>query len=67
MIIRGQEDQLSVAEYEGDEVATLTNVVIGYNPDTVSDNVETYSALSTQLKAIRIWVPVVGGDLGSCC
>ena len=64
VIIRGQEDQLTVAEYEGEEVATLTDVVIGYNPDTVSDNVDTYSALSTQLKAIRIWVPVAGGIIG---
>ena len=64
VIIRGQEDQLAVAEYEGEQVATLTDVVIGYNPDTVSDNVETYSSLSSQLKAIRVWVPLVGGVLG---
>ncbi|CAB4963185.1 unannotated protein [freshwater metagenome] len=64
VIIRGQEDQLSVAEYEGEQVATLTDVTIGYNPETVSDNVETYSALATQLQVIRIWVPVVGGILG---
>ena len=65
VIIRGQEDQLSVAEYEGEEVATLTDVVIGYNPDTISDNVETYSSLSTQLKIIRFWVPLLGGILGA--
>lgn len=64
VIIRGQEDQLSVAEYQGDEVATLTDVTIGYNPATVSENVDTYSALATQLKAIRIWVPLIGGILG---
>ena len=38
--------------------------LIGYNPDTISDNVDTYAALSTQLKAIRVWVPLVGGILG---
>lgn len=64
VIIRGQEDQLAVAEYEGEQVATLTDVVIGYNPDTISENVDTYSALSMQLKAIRIWVPIAGGILG---
>lgn len=64
VIIRGQEDQLAVAEYEGEQVATLTDVVIGYNPDTISENVDTYSALATQLKAIRIWVPLGGGILG---
>ncbi len=64
VIIRGQEDQLSVAEYEGEQVATLTDVTIGYNPETISDNVDTYSSLATQLKLIRIWVPLVGGILG---
>lgn len=64
VIIRGQEDQLSTAEYQGDEVATLTDVTIGYNPDTVSENVDTYSALATQLKAIRIWVPIGGAIIG---
>jgi hypothetical protein len=64
VIIRGQEAQHTVAEYEGDEVATLTDVVIGYNPKTISDNVDTYSSLSTQLKLIRVWVPLVGGILG---
>jgi hypothetical protein len=64
VIIRGQEEQLTVAEYEGEAVATLTDVTIGYNPDTISKNVDTYSSLSTQLKAIRVWVPLVGGILG---
>lgn len=64
VIIRGQEDQLTIAEYEGEQVATLTDVVIGYDPATISDNVETYSSLATQLKLIRVWVPLVGGILG---
>ncbi|NYE38738.1 hypothetical protein F4692_003889 [Nocardioides cavernae] len=64
VIIRGQEDQLTVAEYEGEQVATLTDVTIGYNPETIKDNAETYSALATQLKAIRIWVPIGGAILG---
>lgn len=65
VIIRGQEDQLSVAEYEGEQVATLTDVVIGYNEDTISENVDTYSSLATQLKIIRFWTPLVGGLLGA--
>lgn len=64
VIIRGQEDQLSMANYEGEDVATLTDVVIGYNPETVSDNVETYSSLATQLKIVRIWAPILLGVLG---
>lgn len=64
VIIRGQEDQLTVAEYEGEQVATLTDVTIGYNPETVKDNADTYSALATQLKAVRIWAPIGGTILG---
>jgi hypothetical protein len=64
VIIRGQEAQDVVAEYQGQEVATLTNVVIGYNEATIQDNVETYSDLSSQLKIIRVWLPMLGGALG---
>ncbi len=64
VIIRGQEDQLVVAQYKGDQVATLTDVTIGYNPATIAENVDTYSALSSQLKVVRIWLPVGAGILG---
>lgn len=64
VIIRGQEDQHVVAEYEGEEVATLTDVVIGYNPDTIAENADTYGSLATQLKAVRLWVPIGAGVVG---
>lgn len=64
VIIRGQEVQHVVAEYQGSEVATLTDVVIAYDAATVSDNVDTYSTLGTQLKIVRVWLPVGGGILG---
>jgi hypothetical protein len=64
VIIRGQEDQLVVAEYQGEQVATLTDVVIGYNDETIQDNVDTYSSLATALKAVRVWVPIAGLVLG---
>jgi hypothetical protein len=64
VIIRGQEEQDVVAEYEGEEVATLTNVVIGYSEETIAQNVEDYSSLATQVKLIRVWVPLLGGILG---
>jgi hypothetical protein len=64
VIIRGQEDQNVVAEYQGEQVATLTDVEIGYNEETVTDNVETYSGLSSQLKVVRVWLPLVGGIVG---
>lgn len=64
VIIRGQEDQFVTAEYQGEEVATLTDVTIGYNEDTVSENVDTYSSLSSQLKIIRVWLPILGSIAG---
>lgn len=64
VIIRGQEVQNTVAEFDGDEVATLTDVTIGYDDATVADNVDTYSSLSSQLKIIRFWLPVVGTIAG---
>jgi hypothetical protein len=64
VIIRGEEDQDTVAESQGEEVATLTDVVIGYSPETISDNVETYSPLATQLKIVWFWLPLFGTILG---
>lgn len=65
VIIRGQEEQLAVAEYNGEEVATLTDVVIGYNARTIANNVDDYSSLATQLKVIRVWLPWLGGVIGA--
>lgn len=64
VIIRGQEAQDVVAEYQGQEMATLTNVVIGYNDKTIGDNVDEYEPLASQLKLIRVWVPMLGLVLG---
>jgi len=64
VIIRGQEEQLTTADYEGETLATVTDVTIGYDDETISDNVDTYSSLSTALKAVHTWVPVGGLVLG---
>lgn len=65
VIIRGQEDQHVVAEYNGDEVATLTDVVIGYDEDTISANVKEYSEKASSLKIVREWVPLLGTIVGA--
>ncbi len=65
VIIRGQEDQLVVAEYEGEEVATLTDVVIGYNPATIADNADTYGcARDTAEGGAALGRPSARGILG---
>ncbi len=64
VIFRGQEAQHVVAEYQGEEVATLTDVVIGYDQRTVDARVDEYSSQATQLKIVRVWLPLVGGLVG---
>jgi hypothetical protein len=64
VIIRGQEAQFVTAEYDGEQVATLTDVTIGYSEDTIADNVDTYSSLSTSLKIVRVWAPLACLVLG---
>ena len=65
VIIRGQEAQDVVAQYNGQEVATLTNVLIGYNDETVKANIDDYEPLANQLKIVRVWLPLIGGVLGA--
>jgi Porin PorA len=60
VIIRGQEAQNTVAEYQGEQVATLTDVVIGYNGETIQANIDDYEPLASQLKLVRVWVPLIG-------
>ncbi len=64
VIIKGQEEQHVVAEYQGDEVATLTDVLIAYNDQTQSKLVDEYAPKATLLKAVRVWVPIAGLVLG---
>ena len=64
VIIKSQEQQHAVAEYDGDEIATLTDVTSVYSDKTVDANVKEYTAKSSQLKMIRVWVPLIGDLLG---
>jgi hypothetical protein len=64
VIIKAQEDQLSTLDVDGEPVATITDVVIGYDEDTVKSNADEYSSLASSLKLIRSTVPLVGLVLG---
>jgi hypothetical protein len=64
VIIRGQEEQLTTAQYEGEDIATITDVTIGYDDETISDNAETYGSLATSLKVVKTWLPIGGLVLG---
>jgi hypothetical protein len=48
----------------GEPVATITEVTIGYDEATIAANADTYGSLSSQLKLIRVTVPVVGLTVG---
>jgi len=60
VIVKAVEDQLSTLNVDGEPVATITDVVIGYDDETIAANAETYSSLSGQLKLVRVYVPVGG-------
>jgi hypothetical protein len=60
VIIKAEEDQLSTLDIDGEPVATITEVTIGYDENTIAGNVDEYSSLSSQLKLIRVTVPLVG-------
>jgi hypothetical protein len=64
VLIKGQEKQHNYFTYQGEDVLTTTDALIVYNAETVSDNVDTYKPLSLELKAIRLWVPLLGLILG---
>ena len=64
VIIRGQEAQNVVAKYQGKQVATLTEAVVGYNGKTIQANLDDYGPQASQLKLIRVWVPLGGLTLG---
>jgi Porin PorA len=64
VVIRSQEEQFTTADYEGEPIATLTEVTSVFDDQSVTDNVDEYAPLSSQLKIVRVWLPVVGGILG---
>jgi hypothetical protein len=64
VIIKAEEEQLTTLDVAGEPVATITEVTIGYDEATIAANADTYGSLSSQLKLIRVTVPVVGLTVG---
>lgn len=65
VVIRGQEAQYVVARYQGKQVGTLVDATVGYTPKTISDNVDEYAPLATQLKLVHFWLPLAGTIAGA--
>ena len=63
-IVHSQEDQFVTADYEGESVATLTEVTSAFDDETISANVDSYSSQASQLKIVRVWLPLGAGILG---
>lgn len=54
-------------EVDGKKVLTMIKGTFSLTNQTVTDNVDTYKPLASGLKAIRIWVPIVGVAVGLLC
>lgn len=65
VLMKSQEDQYVTAEYQGSQVATLTDVVSVFDDETITANIDEYEPLSSQLKIVRVWLPLLGGILGA--
>ena len=64
VIVKGQEKQYNTIEAPGADPVVATDVTIAYDDATVKDNTDTYGPKSSQLKLMRIWLPVLAGGLG---
>jgi hypothetical protein len=64
VIIRGQEEQDTVLEYQGEEIATVTSGTIRYTDEQVQANVDEYRPLASQLNLVGSVLPLVLGILG---
>ena len=63
-IIKASEDQLTTFDYEGESLVTATDVTIEYNEATQEAFADEFGPLATQLKIVRVWVPLGGLIVG---
>ena len=64
VIIRGQEQQRSTLQVDGEDRVTVTEVTIAYDDETVSANVDEYGGQAGQLRLIRSTLPLALALLG---
>lgn len=63
-IIQAQEEQHSTLVVDGVEKAVITDVTLAYTDETVTFNVGEWEDEATQLKLVRVWLPLYGGIVG---
>jgi hypothetical protein len=64
VIIKGQEEQDTVLEYDGQEFATVTSGTIVYTDETIAETIDEYRPRATQLNLLANILPIVLGVLG---
>ncbi len=63
-VIKGQTDQDSYGELDGERVLTITQGEIGYSEEAIQANVDEYGPLGSQLNLIKNVMPVWGAIAG---
>ncbi len=63
-VIKGQTDQDSYGELDGERVLTITQGEIGYSEEAIQANVDEYGPLGSQLNLIKNVIPVWGAIAG---
>jgi hypothetical protein len=63
-VIKGEEDQDSYGELDGERVLTFTQVQVGYSPEVVTANVEEFGPLASQRNLVKNIIPVWGAIIG---
>ena len=63
-VIKGQEEQDSYAELDGERLFTITQATVGYSDEAIQANVDEYGPLGSQLNLIQNILPVWGAIAG---
>ncbi|WP_114422639.1 DUF3068 domain-containing protein [Nocardioides houyundeii] len=64
VVIKREEKQSATLQIDGEDRATLTDVVTSFTDKSVQTNVDDYGPKASQLKLIRTTLPIVLGILG---
>ena len=59
-----ESNPLSILNYQGNKVATLTDATATYPEKDVKQNAKEFGSKATLLKIVRVWLPMLGISLG---
>jgi hypothetical protein len=64
VIIKRQEQQLNTIQYQGEDRVTTTEATVGYDEETVQNNIDEYGGEATKLKLVHTTGPLILVILG---